>query len=347
MQKHGGHRMVTAKDVAEACGVSQATVSYVINNSAAGRISEATRARVLEMSRKIGYCPSQSARSMRINRAMAIGVVMGGNTISLGVSHALRGVKRCMDAAGYAQVLLNADDETSSEAAYLKAYRAGRIDGLMFLFYDLTDELKHELRAQGVPYLALSEQGITGADVSLSSRYDAALKDCARLMRSKGYARARYYSVQSQDVISHKYEMLREALASEYPEAQLERVTILRHERNDEQIIEELLSSIGRGEFDISITPNPRVGWMMQNVIMRDHMAVPQKIKHICLSSAYPFKLIYPSITMIDIPIASLGTAAAERMLYMLDDKRANPQGASALEHAIPSCSLEEGMSTL
>ena len=95
MQKGVTRKSVTAKDVAEACGVSQATVSYVINNSAGGRISEATRLRVLEVSRQMGYCPSQSARSMRMSRAMAVGVVLGGNSLSLGVSHAPR---RCCSA---------------------------------------------------------------------------------------------------------------------------------------------------------------------------------------------------------------------------------------------------------
>ena len=195
MQKHGSRKAVTAKDVAEACGVSQATVSYVINNSAGGRISEATRKRVLEMSREMGYCPSQSARSMRINRAMAVGVVLGGNSLSLGVSHALRGIKRRMDAAGYAQVLLSDEDDVLPGVDYLSAYRAGRIDALLFLFHDMPDELIDVLRAQHVPYLALSEQGITGEQISLPSGYGEALGDCAALLRQRGFKRVRYYSL--------------------------------------------------------------------------------------------------------------------------------------------------------
>ena len=336
MQKHGSRKAVTAKDVAEACGVSQATVSYVINNSAGGRISEATRKRVLEMSREMGYCPSQSARSMRINRAMAVGVVLGGNSLSLGVSHALRGIKRRMDAAGYAQVLLSDEDDVLPGVDYLSAYRAGRIDALLFLF--------HDMRAQHVPYLALSEQGITGEQISLPSGYGEALGDCAALLRQRGFKRVRYYSLTNGAVLhSRKFNMFRTTLERVYPEAQLSRVVLRSDGRTDEQLLDSLLEDIQVGEFDVAITPHARLGWMVQNAIMRDELAMPQRIKHICLSTAHPFTLVYPSITMIDIPLTQLGEAAACYMLNMLTPGAAE----SAAVPATVSCRLRLGLSTM
>lgn len=45
---------VTAKDIAKLCGVSQATVSYVINNRQNQKISEETRRKVLDAVEEIG-----------------------------------------------------------------------------------------------------------------------------------------------------------------------------------------------------------------------------------------------------------------------------------------------------
>ena len=56
---------VTAKDVARAAGVSQATVSYVINDNPNQRITPATRARVLAAVAELGYTPSAAARALR------------------------------------------------------------------------------------------------------------------------------------------------------------------------------------------------------------------------------------------------------------------------------------------
>ena len=58
-------RRVTSSDVAAASGVSQATVSYVINNTPGQTISDATRARVLRAVEELGYVPSFAGRTLR------------------------------------------------------------------------------------------------------------------------------------------------------------------------------------------------------------------------------------------------------------------------------------------
>jgi DNA-binding LacI/PurR family transcriptional regulator len=55
----------TSADVARRAGVSRATVSYVLNDSAGGRISEQTRQRVRAAAEELGYIPHAAARSLR------------------------------------------------------------------------------------------------------------------------------------------------------------------------------------------------------------------------------------------------------------------------------------------
>ncbi|MHB9755906.1 LacI family DNA-binding transcriptional regulator [Streptomyces sp. BYX5S] len=55
----------TSADVARRAGVSRATVSYVLNNASAVRISEPTRQRVHEAAKELGYVPHAAARSLR------------------------------------------------------------------------------------------------------------------------------------------------------------------------------------------------------------------------------------------------------------------------------------------
>ncbi|MER1996913.1 MAG: LacI family DNA-binding transcriptional regulator [Arthrobacter sp.] len=59
------HRKVTSHDVAQAAGVSRATVSYVLNGRSGQSISETTRKRVLSAAAKLGYSPSTAARTLR------------------------------------------------------------------------------------------------------------------------------------------------------------------------------------------------------------------------------------------------------------------------------------------
>ncbi len=57
-------KRVSSTDIARAAGVSQATVSYVINSRSGKTISEKTKARVLSAARDLGYQPNAAARAL-------------------------------------------------------------------------------------------------------------------------------------------------------------------------------------------------------------------------------------------------------------------------------------------
>jgi DNA-binding LacI/PurR family transcriptional regulator len=58
-------RIPTSADIARHAGVSRATVSYVLNNTANSRVSEETRMRVRAAAEELGYTPHAMARSLR------------------------------------------------------------------------------------------------------------------------------------------------------------------------------------------------------------------------------------------------------------------------------------------
>ncbi|KIF71680.1 LacI family transcriptional regulator [Streptomyces sp. AcH 505] len=65
---------VTVKDVAERAGVSIKTVSNVVRG--APKVSEATRTRVMQAVRELGYRPNASARRLRTGRSGLIGLAV-------------------------------------------------------------------------------------------------------------------------------------------------------------------------------------------------------------------------------------------------------------------------------
>ncbi|MFE9021031.1 LacI family DNA-binding transcriptional regulator [Streptomyces sp. NPDC007808] len=62
----------TSADVARLAGVSRATVSYVLNNTSAVRISEPTRRRVHAAAKELGYVPHAAARSLRAGHSRMV-----------------------------------------------------------------------------------------------------------------------------------------------------------------------------------------------------------------------------------------------------------------------------------
>ncbi|MCX2184540.1 LacI family transcriptional regulator [Streptomyces sp. SKN60] len=71
-QSSAGRSVPTSADVARLAGVSRATVSYVLNNTAAVRISEPTRRRVREAAEELGYVPHAAARSLRAGHSRMV-----------------------------------------------------------------------------------------------------------------------------------------------------------------------------------------------------------------------------------------------------------------------------------
>lgn len=67
---------VTGHDVAKEAGVSQATVSFVFNDVKKANISEATRQRVLQTARRMGYTPDKAAKALRMGVSNNLGLIL-------------------------------------------------------------------------------------------------------------------------------------------------------------------------------------------------------------------------------------------------------------------------------
>lgn len=125
-------RTVTACDVAKAAGISQSTVSRVLNNKAEGFISEATRTRVLEAARELGYTPNPLAQALRKGKTNLVGIVLrdiNDPLFALLVSE----ISMQMRSFGYHLILIDAQSDPQ-EALEMKAILDTRhTDGLIIM----------------------------------------------------------------------------------------------------------------------------------------------------------------------------------------------------------------------
>src|SRR5271165_6862483 len=67
---------LTSKQVAQLAGVSQTTVSFVLNNVDSANISEKTKQRVWEAAKSLGYLPNVAARTLASGRSTTIALVI-------------------------------------------------------------------------------------------------------------------------------------------------------------------------------------------------------------------------------------------------------------------------------
>src|ERR1700691_5364993 len=91
-------RPAVMSDVGRLAGVSHQTVSRVINGSR--HVSPATRERVLEAMRELGYRPNSIARALVTGRTRTLGVISFDTTL-YGPASTLFGIERAAHQGGY------------------------------------------------------------------------------------------------------------------------------------------------------------------------------------------------------------------------------------------------------
>ncbi|MCB0258006.1 MAG: LacI family DNA-binding transcriptional regulator, partial [Anaerolineae bacterium] len=83
-------------DVAQRAGVSQTTVSFVINDRSDISISDETKERVWEAVNDLDYRPNAMARNLRSSKSQLIGLISDEITTT---EHAVQIVRGAQDAA--------------------------------------------------------------------------------------------------------------------------------------------------------------------------------------------------------------------------------------------------------
>jgi LacI family transcriptional regulator len=124
----------TQTDVARMAGVSRATVSYVLNGVANGRvpISKETRERVLAAIKDLGYEPDATAQALRSGSTHTVGLILP-DIHNPHFWQIADGVEQELRASDYHLLLSSAELNPKYEADIFKVLSRRHIDGLILI----------------------------------------------------------------------------------------------------------------------------------------------------------------------------------------------------------------------
>ncbi|WSU47196.1 LacI family transcriptional regulator [Streptomyces sp. NBC_01092] len=161
-QESNATASITSADVARLAGVSRATVSFVLNNTQAHRVSDATRARVLAAAQQLGYVPHAAARSLRAGRSnlvlipasvAAVGGLVSSWLDDLHTELERHGLIAVLHAGRYADAAVGARAWAELRPAAILALDGDR----------LTSRAVDVLQRAGVALLAFAARPVAGA----------------------------------------------------------------------------------------------------------------------------------------------------------------------------------------
>jgi LacI family transcriptional regulator len=179
-------RRVTIKDVAARAGITDMTVSRVVNRS--GPVSEAVRKRVLEAIDELGYVPSRIARGLRSSRTHTLALIVTDVTNPFFTTIA-RGVEDAASDRDQLLLLCNTDESEAEELRYLEMLSSQSVDGVL-LVPARSGRASRELAARrGLP-LVMLDRRVQMPDVS-SVRCDsrAGAAEMGRYLLDLGHRR--------------------------------------------------------------------------------------------------------------------------------------------------------------
>jgi LacI family transcriptional regulator len=162
-------RRPTQNDVAKRAGVSQATVSLVLNKVSNSNIPEETRLRVLKAIDELAYRPNTLASSLRLGKTQTLGLILpdSANPFFAEVS---RSIESAAFEQNYNLILCNTEGDIERELLYVDVLCNRQVDGIIFVAVgDQADSLQRVL-SKNIPVVMI-DRDLPGMEV------DAVLTD--------------------------------------------------------------------------------------------------------------------------------------------------------------------------
>lgn len=139
---------ISAYDVAEKAGVSQSTVSRVLNNYP--HIKESTKQKVLVAIEELGFTRDEIARSLASSKTRTIGLIVGDITNPFFAESAKVIIGKAQE-MNYDVILCNTNHSEENLEKYIQTLKGKRVDGIIIASANKDNKRIKELYDQGFP----------------------------------------------------------------------------------------------------------------------------------------------------------------------------------------------------
>lgn len=325
-------------DVAKAAGVSQATVSYVLNST--GDISEPVKRRVLESAEKIGYIRNSVARNLKLKKSNTVGIIVPDVTNSY-YSEMVKITEKIIRENGHFTFICITMHNQTLEDWYITSLIEQKVAGVVVGYGLSNTDLLNKFVTYNVPFVVLDDDtqiehietscvlvnnikgsflavqqfvslGITEIAFCSESTFNHALKD-----RYDGFMQAmKEFGILNQ--LQHVYIAARD-------EDQYDKIAL------GYKAAEEILAkSNPRGIF----ATNDEIAAGVIKKLTESKIRIPQDIAVIGYDNVPLAALVSPTLTTINQPVVSM-CIQGTNMLQDLMEGKDNPRRRIMLEPSI------------
>lgn len=191
--------MVRLKDIAEACGVSVATVSRALNGLT--NENKERTAFICQTAREMGYYPNAAARTLKTSRSNNIGILYENQMNHEYFSSLLDALRTVADERGYDLTIIGRNGSDSNETYYDHARRRN-LDGVIMIQADFESTEVVRLANSDMPTVVI-DHAYEGCD-SVSSDNRASLERIVCHVYNHGHRKIAFVTGQDSAVMRER-----------------------------------------------------------------------------------------------------------------------------------------------
>ncbi len=177
-------RPLTLRDVSEASGVSEMTVSRVLRNR--GDVSDATRTRVLAAAKELGYVPNKIAGALASSRVNLVAVIIPSLS-NMVFPEVLTGINQVLEDTPLQPVVGVTDYLPEKEEKVLYEMLSWRPSGVIIAGLEHTDAARAMLDAAGIPVVEIMDTDGKPVDAMVGISHRRAGREMAQAILKAGY----------------------------------------------------------------------------------------------------------------------------------------------------------------
>ncbi|MCC6864138.1 MAG: LacI family DNA-binding transcriptional regulator [Rhodobacteraceae bacterium] len=178
--------MLTLRDVSEVSGVSEMTVSRVLRNR--GDVSQATRERVLESARSLGYVPNKIAGALASQRVNLVGVIIPSLS-NMVFPEVLAGISGTLEDTSLQPVIGVTNYSPEREETVIYEMLSWRPSGMIVAGLEHTDAARAMLAQAGIPVVEIMDIDGEVVDNAVGISHRRAGWQMAEAIVAAGYMR--------------------------------------------------------------------------------------------------------------------------------------------------------------
>ena len=188
-------RKITSKYIAEKAGVSQATVSYILNNTQSKNISKETRQKVLRIAKELNYIPNSAAQQLRRKDTKCIAIRISTNLANRRYCLMLQGIRSATASEGYSLLLCGVSNNNQPYPDYITAYLSKQADGIIYISSDNLDLQEKDLetiKKNNIPVSVVDCLSDIEDISSISYDYFATTYERVKILLERGFKKFVY-----------------------------------------------------------------------------------------------------------------------------------------------------------